>query len=294
MRETLETSDSARPDLQTQFSQKLKTLLSAITCRNAPRTTVIAVGGVVILSVLLVSSCSTFTGPIIMPPEIPGAHFTGNQSCADCHADIVRQFPGSPHARVHFEKAGLPGQSGCESCHGAGSKHIAAGGGRQFILNPRKDPAACFQCHLETHAEFNLPQHHPVIEGRMNCVQCHDPHGGDIRKPAGGLAMARLNETCAQCHREQTGPFVFEHEAMREGCTVCHNPHGSINRKMLVEADSNLCLRCHAQVQGPGVSSSEIFIGKTPHSTFMRMGGCWTSGCHPAVHGSNIQPKWMF
>ena len=86
----------------------------------------------------------------------------------------------------------------------------------------------------------------------MSCVQCHDPHGGDILKPKGGLAMARQNESCAQCHREQTRPFVFEHEALREGCAVCHNPHGSINEKMLVESDPNLCLRCHAQVQAPG------------------------------------------
>ena len=98
----------------------------------------------------------------------------------------------------------------------------------------------------------------------MNCVQCHDPHGGDIFKPAGGLAMARQNESCAQCHRDQTRPFVFEHPAMREGCATCHNPHGSINHKMLVESDPNLCLRCHAQVQGASRSAGQIYIGNTP------------------------------
>ena len=172
----------------------------------------------------------------------------------DCHAEIVRKFPASPHARVHFENAALTGETGCESCHGPGSKHIESGGSAKFIINPGKIPSSCFQCHLDVQAEFNLPQHHPVIEGHMNCVQCHDPHGGDIFKPAGGLAMARQNESCAQCHREQTRPFVFEHEALREGCTVCHNPHGSINEKMLVESDPNLCLRCHAQVQERGCS----------------------------------------
>jgi DmsE family decaheme c-type cytochrome len=160
-------------------------------------------------------------------------------------------------------------------------------------VNPGKDPAACFNCHLQTHAEFNLPQHHPVLEGRMNCVQCHDPHGADIMKPARGLAMARLNESCAPCHREQTRPFVYEHEALREGCAVCHQPHGSINAKMLVERDANLCLRCHAQVQGPG-AAGEIFIGKVKHRDFVRMGGCWSTGCHTAVHGSNINPLYLY
>jgi DmsE family decaheme c-type cytochrome len=149
------------------------------------------------------------------------------------------------------------------------------------------------KCHLATHAEFRLPQHHPVLENRMNCVQCHDPHGSDMLKTKGGLAMARVNETCAACHREQSRPFAFEHEAMREGCVVCHQPHGSVNRKMLTESDPNLCLKCHAQVPRPN-SNGEIYIGKAEHSAFLRQGTCWSSGCHSAVHGSNVDPRMRF
>jgi predicted CXXCH cytochrome family protein len=246
-------------------------------------------------AVLLLNSCSTTPGTVMAPLEIPGAHYVGNKACLDCHAAIVRQFPSSPHARIHFENAGVPAQSGCESCHGPGSRHVEAPRDRdKLIINPGKDSAACFRCHLDTHAEFELPQHHPVVEGRMNCVQCHDPHGSDMLKPAGGLAMARLNENCAQCHREQSQPFVFEHAAMREGCTVCHSPHGSINQKMLIASDSNLCLRCHAQVQSATVPAGEVFIGGQPHSVLMRQGTCWSAGCHTAIHGSNTQWLWLF
>ena len=209
---------------------------------KSKRTVAVAVAvGAAGVAALFLDSCATGPQTIFAPPEVPGATYVGNRACFECHTNYVRMFPASPHARMHFDGAPMAGQSGCESCHGPGSLHIQAGGGRgKFIVNPGKDPAACFQCHLETHAEFNMPQHHPVTEGRMNCVQCHDPHGGDIFKTAGGLAMARLNETCAACHREQTRPVVFEHEALREGCAACHNPHGSVNKKMLVEADSNL------------------------------------------------------
>jgi predicted CXXCH cytochrome family protein len=240
---------------------------------------------------LFLNSCSTLQRTVFAPPEIPGAHYAGNKACVDCHADILRRFPGSPHARVYFQTTATGDQTGCESCHGPGSKHIESGE-HKFIINPGKDPVSCFQCHLEVRAEFNLPQHHPVIEGKMNCVQCHDPHGDDIFKPAGGLAMARLNESCAQCHREQTRPVVFEHEAMREGCTTCHNPHGSINRKMLIDSDSNLCLRCHAQNQNPVIK--ETLIGNTPHAALMARATCWAAGCHSSVHGSNVDPRLRY
>jgi predicted CXXCH cytochrome family protein len=238
---------------------------------------------------LLLSACSTVERTAFNPPQIEGATFVGNKACADCHTNIARMFPASPHARFYRDDPKRAGETGCESCHGAGSKHVAGGGGRgKFIINPGKDPSVCYECHLETHAELNLPYHHPVLEGRMNCVQCHDPHGHDIFKQSGGLAMARRNETCAPCHRDQSRPFAFQHEAMWEGCTVCHTPHGSINQKLLIQRDNNLCLRCHSQVQdGPG----SLAIGKFDHSSFIRGRTCWSAGCHPAVHGSNINGK---
>lgn len=245
--------------------------------------------GLVLLVTGLMAACSSVDRVVVPPVTIDGAEFVGNQSCADCHTNIVRGFAASPHSRFYRGDEKWAGMEGCESCHGAGSRHVAVGGGRgQFILNPGKDPSACFRCHADVHAAFRFPHHHPVIEGIMNCVQCHDPHGHDIMKPAGGLAMARLNESCAECHRDQTRPFVFEHEALREGCTVCHQPHGSIQRKLLVQGDNNLCLKCHAQMQPvPG----QVFIGKQDHSFFLGQGSCWSAGCHTAVHGSNIHPR---
>src|SRR5579883_38353 len=174
--------------------------------------TIVAVSTLVLSGVMsaLLISCSTGTVSLSAAPEIKGASFVGNRSCAECHTNISRVFGSSPHAAIHLEA--IAGQTGCESCHGAGSLHVAAGGGRgKFIINPGKNPNACFECHRSVEAEFHLPQHHPVLEQKMNCVQCHDPHGRDIFKPASGLAFSRANESCGECHRDQTRPFVFGH-----------------------------------------------------------------------------------
>jgi predicted CXXCH cytochrome family protein len=242
---------------------------------------VIGVGALIGLFV----SCSSLQRAVIAPPTIPGATFVGNGQCELCHEDTVKEFAFSPHARLHVP--GMDdGSSGCEACHGPGSKHVDEGGGKGvFIVNAGKHPEACLNCHLEKQAEFSMPFRHPVMEGKMSCSSCHDPHGGDIMKPA-GQALARVNDTCMSCHREQSATHVFEHEALREGCVTCHAVHGSTNKKMLVENNNNLCLKCHAQLQ---TADGTIEIGDSGgHSSRTNVGTCWSSGCHDAVHGSNM------
>ncbi len=249
-----------------------------------------------VAAILLATSCST--GPVgravVVPPSIPGAQFVGNSQCFDCHTNYARSFQGNVHFRLHVDVERKPGGTSCESCHGPGSLHAQAPRDRaRLIVNPGKDPRACFTCHEEVHLQFRLPEHHPVLEGQMNCVQCHNPHGRESFQPngRGGLAMARLNEQCAGCHREQARGFVFEHEALREGCASCHDPHGSIHAKMLTERDANLCLKCHAQIQ---TSPGDLFIGRVNHQALLGLGSCWSAGCHTAVHGSNFHPKMLY
>jgi DmsE family decaheme c-type cytochrome len=141
----------------------------------------------------------------------------------------------------------------------------------------------CFSCHMGKRAEFQLQHHHPVPEGKMKCIDCHNPHETEGEAFLSGTALRKSDQTCFKCHKELKGPFVFEHDPMREGCQTCHNPHGSVYDKMLIADQTNLCLRCHWE-QGFNVSGD---LGGINHNYYIGRG----EECidhHRAPHGSNI------
>jgi len=269
------------------------------------KTTALASGAALLL--LAAISCATVHRTVVQLPQVPGATYIGSEQCDTCHDDIYKDFVTADHARLMAQGTNAL-NAGCESCHGPCSAHSDSGGdvkppytftagrgprssygARLTAEPPRSEESVCYQCHADVRAQFELPDHHPVPEGRMTCTDCHDPHKGSIFI-GGGTSLLSENEMCLRCHKDQQGPYVFEHEALREGCTTCHDPHGSINAKLLTERDSNLCLKCHFEQ----VSGSEILIGGSDHTLRLQQGTCWTSGCHEAVHGSRVNPSLRF
>lgn len=238
--------------------------------------------------ILVVISCTTVSRVVMSPPSIAGATFVGSAECADCHGDLVAGFTDSTHSRLMV--ASVETETGCESCHGPGSLHVMSGGSPLNIVNPGRSSPVCFECHLDKKGEFSLQHSHPVLEGEVSCTDCHDPHKG----PAvafGGTNLDSINDNCFKCHQMQRGPFVFEHEAVRESCTTCHLPHGSVNPMMLRARNATLCLQCHFQEQRV---DGGILIGGRDHSSFLPRGTCWTAGCHEAVHGSHVNSSLRF
>lgn len=245
-----------------------------------------------------IGGCADHDRAILAPPAIAGADFVGSDTCANCHEELTRTFATATHAVLvaHGENAHA---IGCESCHGPGGIHVESGGGKGSIVNPRRSSETCYECHLDKRGEFSLPYAHPVSHGpldrtgaAMACADCHSLHEGDAVN-GGGTSIEKQNDLCLSCHPAQRGPFVFEHEAIREGCVTCHNPHGSVNQKMLTERDGSLCLKCHMQEQLLGATTT-FLIGGRDHSSFLARGSCFSAGCHEAVHGSNVSSSLRF
>lgn len=216
----------------------------------------------------------------LLPDSMKGAVYVGTETCATCHEKQYDEFRRSTHARIAVEDETEGVAQGCEMCHGPGSVHVDNSGGRGTMINPRKTPEICFTCHMDKKMEFRLPYRHPVLEGHMSCADCHNLHGVDAR-PWTATSLDDTNEVCFKCHKDKRGPFAWEHQALRDGCTTCHKVHGSINEKMLLARDANLCLRCHIQTDFP-------VIGDRNHATNLTQGTCWSAGCHTGIHGSSF------
>ncbi len=270
-----------------------------MTSRPRLTKTTLLFGGTVLWGLLLIG-CVGINRTVLAPANVPGADYVGTKECAQCHSDQTDHFKSASHAKLALADPKV-GSTGCEACHGPGSLHAKAGGGKNNIINPRKSPEACFACHVDKRGQFSLPSTHPVMAGRVSCVDCHDVHQGNAIKGT-GAALESMNETCTKCHIAQKGPFVFEHGALKEGCVSCHSPHGSVNQKMLVARDANLCLRCHLTTPSaltntkPGqfnTSSNPAHTGEA-HNSDVQRGTCWSAGCHEAVHGSNANNHFRY
>lgn len=175
----------------------------------------------------------------------------------------------------------------CSDCHTAhGVARTAKGYGTTLTglgYSPTWEYQTCGKCHLDVKAQVNRRSHHPIIEGRITCSNCHEPHGSmnpsSIRAPS-------VNQLCFKCHAEKRGPFINEHPPVEENCAACHKPHGSVHLRLVTEKVPNLCQSCHDSTRHPGTrySAETLFTGKAPSS---RSFGRACLNCHINIHGSN-------
>lgn len=207
---------------------------------------------------------------------------TRSERCLSCHAETHPRFSASSHAR-----AGLACND-CHTVHGAGRLEptplLAPPGPIERLAGVDRASAACFSCHPQPFAQFEMNERHRLREGTLGCASCHDPHAPQSRRLLGGFKQ----EKCITCHTNIGGPFVFEHGASRvEGCTACHDPHGSPNRHLLkFQNVAELCFSCHAEVP-------QFHFGFNPAAPPRFNLSTQCTNCHSSIHGSNFDPHFL-
>jgi DmsE family decaheme c-type cytochrome len=201
-------------------------------------------------------------------------------TCLACHQNGQRgHWEGSPH-----QSSGVA----CSACH---SVHQP----RDRVVTRATQSEVCFACHKSERAQTHRLSSHPLAAGKMVCADCHNPHGST---GASLMKTGSVNETCAQCHAEKRGPFLWEHQPVAESCTNCHTPHGSNITPLLKVRTPFLCQSCHSgdhagQINmGNNLQSGNLTtvngtvpLGSAAGRAQLTARNC--QNCHIQTHGSN-------
>ena len=227
----------------------------------------------------LSNSCESCHGPgaahaetgdadkIVSPKKLDSAE--QSKMCFQCHTNKNLTLWKTSHHNM--------GGVSCLQCHS-----VHEGDGRKSLKKPgvfaeKSQTEACLQCHKKQKSDMRLASHHPIPEGKMTCVSCHNPHGG----VDGNLKADSSQELCAKCHTEKAGPYANEHPPVTDSCLNCHKPHGSANDKLLKQAMPYLCMNCH---KFPHTATANGFTGVSLSREEQR-GNC--IDCHKEIHGSD-------
>jgi DmsE family decaheme c-type cytochrome len=223
--------------------------------------------------------------PAVKPANVvvKGTPGQKNEVCLTCHAG---------NRQLNFWESGKHAQNdvSCTNCHavhgGEKALHVAP-----FTTTSRPLEAdVCGTCHKQVRNATLKPSHHPILEGKVKCSDCHNPHGA--LSPA-MVKHETVNQQCWSCHADKRGPFVFGHPPVEENCLSCHTPHGSAHGKLLNEKVPNLCQDCHVTGRHPtsfygsrqGWTVPETGAPNASVSNRLIARGCLN--CHNSIHGSN-------
>ena len=207
------------------------------------------------------------------PAKATPATYIGNEVCKACHAPAFEKFSQTQMGKIFLYNARNEAEKrACESCHGPGSNHVSAGGGKGVggLITFRKDSGEsaevknemCLGCHqrgIQTYWKAS-----PHASRGIACVNCHTL----MEKTTAKSQLAKVGdktaffenraetEVCGQCHLQRKAQLMrSSHMPVREGkltCTSCHNPHGTPNPAQLKQTSVNEnCYTCHTERRGP-------------------------------------------
>ena len=165
----------------------------------------------------------------------------------------------------------------CHSIHGDNPEY----------LKQKDQNQLCISCHPQIRSQQLRISHHPIREGKMRCSDCHNVHGTIAEKL---IDATTVNQKCFQCHPNNRGPYLWQHEPVIEDCLICHTPHGASQQSLLNAKVPYLCQRCHSNVDHSGALQARNGNqnGQPAYRSLSNLGfyrGCLN--CHSSIHGSN-------
>jgi len=238
--------------------------------KNANRT-----GRALLLPILILAGGVLFSPGFAVAQTGPGP-----EVCAACHDQPYQTYLSHRHS-MKADARTPAAKGGCVVCHGDGTKHVNAGGGRGVggIKNPgsktmsaKERNALCLTCHQGDPNRLQWQASIHASRGDLACTSCHQIHAypdkvrDKLTQPA----------VCFTCHKEQRVQVNKpSHHPILEGkvsCSDCHNVHGNNPKQLIKDSVNETCYQCHMEKRGPFVFSHQpvtenCAICHQPHGT---------------------------
>jgi len=170
-------------------------------------------------------------------------------ACTGCHTTGYNK-----NLNMSFVALGIT----CESCHGAGAKHVAAAGDKSLI-SASVGNDACDSCHGSGRQGEQLKQmsHTTVFKEvseargeqywKSGCFRCH----------SAAYKVAELKgKPVPKAEDYLTG--ALKDDRLGITCAVCHDPHKNTGHEAQLRKDINeTCMQCHQNSRQPVTAGTE-------------------------------------
>jgi len=218
--------------------------------------------------------------------KIPEIERNISRNCMGCHATNYAQYTDGdtnevlcttledPNGEYDIDGNGFINDlnTGCESCHGPGSAHVAANGGAgtaRYVLSPEylspsRANQLCGRCHNRQEGADAIGGDHPLnaagefpLPGISRAEFLADYVKPTVHGPKQSKYWADFKH--AKSHHQQYPDFVksshYRNDSRLVVCSDCHDMHGGTGFPRALVADPNapdseLCMGCHGEIGG--------------------------------------------
>lgn len=110
-----------------------------------------------------------------VPRAKGGADFVGSESCRPCHEEEFKSWLGTMHAIAYktLQKTGNDRDPECVGCHVVGLEHES--GFRSVEEQPAMASVGCESCHGAGSKHIQSPYEAYGVAGEKSCMSCHVP-----------------------------------------------------------------------------------------------------------------------
>ncbi|MHB8881955.1 MAG: cytochrome c3 family protein [Thermodesulfovibrionales bacterium] len=221
--------------------------------------------------------------------------------CAPCHyngygvtKNAGGEFVAAASADANGEIHPVTGTKqelnlGCETCHGPGSEHVAAGGNGKAIvtpsnITPEREGMICGQCHSRPQGNDSFPIRKDSPLNSSNKMMAAGTSRADFlaantsRHDASDAAGDYWGDKKhSKSHHQQYTDFIqtrkYRNGTMIKTCADCHDVHApGSDRHQLKGVGNNLCKGCHTTV--------DVVAHMTAKTGAMMGSSTWCIECH--------------